>query len=59
MADVAALQMNLSAWSRRASVRRHGGCFAAIRPLLALLLAVFAAGALELATTAPAAAQVH
>ena len=57
MAGVTALHMNLSAWSRRASVRRHGGRFAAIRPLLALLLAVFAAGALELATTAPAAAQ--
>jgi LPS-assembly protein len=54
---VTALQMSLSAWSRRASARRHGGCFAAIRPLLAMLFVVLAAGAFELATTAPAAAQ--
>ena len=57
MADVTALQKCLPAWSRRAPVRRHGGRLAAIRPLLALLLAVLAAGAIELASTAPASAQ--
>ena len=57
MAVVAARQLSLSASRRRACVRRSERLFAAIRPLLALMFAVLAAGAIELATTAPASAQ--
>ena len=57
MAVVAALQMCLSALTRRMVVRRDRRRFAAARPLLALLLGVLFAGAFEFAATAPAAAQ--
>jgi LPS-assembly protein len=49
--------MSVSALSRRACARRHGAGLAAIRALFAILFAVLAAGAIELATTAPASAQ--
>ena len=57
MAVVAALQINVSASRRHACVRRNERRFAAIRVLLALVLAVLTAGALELASVQPAAAQ--
>lgn len=58
MAVVAALQLMSPAFRRRMSVRRHRGYLAAAnRALLALLLGFIVTGALDLAWTAPAAAQ--
>ncbi len=57
MAVVAALQMSVSASRRHACVRRNERRFAAIRVLLALVLAVLTAGVIELASVQPAAAQ--
>jgi LPS-assembly protein len=57
VAVVAALQINVSASRRHACVRRNERRFAAIRVLLALVLAVLTAGVIELASVQPAAAQ--
>ncbi|WP_414642278.1 LPS-assembly protein LptD [Bradyrhizobium sp.] len=57
MAVVAARQRSLSVFRRRASVRCEGWRLAAISPLLAAALAVLVAGALALASSAPASAQ--
>ncbi len=57
MAVVAALQMSLSASRRRVRARRNERRFSVSRPLLALVLAVLMAGALELASMQGAAAQ--
>jgi len=57
VAIVAALQMSLSAFRRHDFVRRDGWRIAVINPLFALVLAMGLAGALQLATTAPASAQ--
>jgi len=57
VAVVAALQMSLFAFRRRARVRRDGKPFAALSFVLALLLAVLMAGTIELACVQPASAQ--
>lgn len=58
MAIVAARQGRLSAFPRRACVRRQGTLLAAVRaPIVALIVGLLGAGALGIATSTPASAQ--